>query len=127
MLVSIDPIRTLEETVSRQDVVGLLAVDSKFDWAREIPFHRDVWVLKFQFKPMRMIWVDVPQPSGYMQRKPIWYMVYVVTNTGKIMHPVQDVKLRLRNCSTRGNFTRCRRSIVRSASCPSLCWKGIST
>ena len=83
----------LDETVSRHDVVGLLAVDPKFDWAKEIPFHRDMWVLKFQFKPMRMIWVDVPQPSGYMQRKPIWYMVYVVTNTGKVMHPVEDVKL----------------------------------
>ena len=93
VLISIDPMRTLEETVSRHDVVGLLAVDSKFDWAKDIAFRHDVWVLKFQFKPMRMIWVDVPQPSGYMQRKLIWYMVYVVTNTGKVMHPVQDVKL----------------------------------
>ena len=93
VLVTIDPIRRLEETVSRHDVAGLLAVDSGFDWAKDIAFHHDVWVLKFQFKPMRMIWVDVPQPSGLMQRKPIWYMVYVVTNTGKVMHPVQDAKL----------------------------------
>jgi hypothetical protein len=93
VLISIDPMRTLEETVSRHDVVGLLAVDPKFDWAKDIAFHHDVWVLKFQFKPMRMIWVDIPQPSGFMQRKLIWYMVYVVTNTGKLMHPVQDVKL----------------------------------
>jgi hypothetical protein len=93
VLISIDPIRRLEEVVSRHDMVGLLAVDPKFDWAKDIDFHRDVWVLKFQFKPMRMIWVDVPQPSGFMQRKPIWYMVYVVTNTGKIMHPVQDQPL----------------------------------
>lgn len=94
VLISVDPMRTLEETVSWHDVVGLLAVDGQFDWAKEIDFRRDVWVLKFQFKPMRMIWVDVPQPSGYMQRKPIWYLVYVVTNTGKVMHPVQDVKLK---------------------------------
>ena len=60
---TIDPMRTLEETVSRHDVVGLLAVDPKFDWAKDIAFRRDVWVLEFQFKPMRMIWVDVPQPE----------------------------------------------------------------
>jgi hypothetical protein len=89
VLISIDPIRALAETVSWQDAVGLLAVDPKFDWAKEIAFRRDIWVLRFQFKPVRMMWVDVPQPSGYMQRKPIWYMVYVITNTGKIMHPVQ--------------------------------------
>ena len=123
---SIDPMRTLDETVSRHDVVGLLAVDPKFDWAKDIAFHRDVWVLKFQFKPMRMIWVDIPQPGGFMQRKLIWYMVYVVTNTGKIMHPVEDVNCPTRR-STRRNFTRCRRSIVRSASCPSSCWKATST
>lgn len=90
VLVTIDPMRKIEETVSRHDVVGLLAIDPKFDWARDIDFRRDVWVLKFQFKPMRMISVDVPQPSGYMQRKLIWYMVYVVTNTGKVMHPVRE-------------------------------------
>ena len=93
VLISIDPMRTLEETVSRHDLVGLLAIDPQFDWAKNVTFHHDVWVLKFQFKPMRIIWVDVPQTSGLMQRKPIWYMVYVVTNTGKVMHPVQDVKL----------------------------------
>ena len=42
---------------------------------------------------MRMIWVDIPQPDGFMQRKLIWYMVYSVTNPGKIMHPVEDVQL----------------------------------
>jgi len=89
VLISIDPIHKLEESVSRHDVVELLAVDPKFDWAKDIAFRRDIWVLQFQFKPMRIIWVDVPQSSGKMQRKPIWYMVYVVTNPGKIVHPVE--------------------------------------
>jgi hypothetical protein len=93
VLESVDPMRVLDESVSRHDVVELLAVDPKFDWAKDIAFHRDVWVLRFEFKPMRMIWVDIPQASGKMQRKLIWYMVYVVTNPGKIMHPVEDVKL----------------------------------
>jgi hypothetical protein len=93
VLISIDPMQKLEESVSRHDVVELLAVDPKFDWAKDIAFRHDVWVLKFQFKSMRIIWVDVPERSGKMQRKPIWYMVYVVTNVGKVLHPVQDVKL----------------------------------
>ena len=42
---------------------------------------------------MRMISVDIPQPDGFMQRKLIWYMVYSVTNPGKVMHPVDDVPL----------------------------------
>lgn len=93
VLHTIDPMRALEETVSRHDVVGLLAVDPQFDWAKDIAFRHDVWVLKFQFKPMRMIWVDVPQVGGNMERKLIWYMVYEVTNTGKLMHPVEDKAL----------------------------------
>lgn len=93
VLISVDPMRTLDESVSRHDVVELLAVDPKFDWAKDIAFRHDVWVLKFQFKPVRMIWVDVPQAGGNMERKLIWYMVYVVTNSGKVMHPVEDVDL----------------------------------
>jgi hypothetical protein len=99
VLQSVDPMRALGESVSRHDVVALLptdpklAADPKYDWVKDVPFHQDVWVLEFKFKPMRMIWVDVPQPSGMMQRKLIWYMVYSVTNSGKIMHPVEDVPL----------------------------------
>ena len=90
---SVDPMRVLGETVSRHDVVELLAIDPKFPGAKNVPFRHDVWVLDFKFKPVRMIWVDIPQPSGLMQRKLIWYMVYSVTNTGKILHPVEDVDL----------------------------------
>jgi hypothetical protein len=90
---TINPMQLAEETVSRHDLVELVAKDSKFTWAQDLELHRDVWVLTFQFKPIRMIWVDIPQPSGYMQRKPIWYMIYSVTNTGKTMHPVEEVDL----------------------------------
>ncbi len=79
--------REIDETVSRHDVVEILAVDPKLDWAKEIPFRREIWGLQFRYMPMRIIEVDLPQPSGRMQRKPIWYMVYSVTNAGKAMHP----------------------------------------
>ncbi len=86
---SVDPMSEVDETVSRHDVVELLAVDSKLDYAKGVPFRRDIWALQFNFKPVRIIYVDLPQPSGYMQRKQIWYLVFTVTNRGTTMHPVQ--------------------------------------
>jgi hypothetical protein len=71
-------------------VVELIAVDDKFDWAKDVPFRHDVWSLEFKFKPVRMMWVDVPDNRGQMSRKLIWYMVYSVTNPGNTMHPVEQ-------------------------------------
>jgi hypothetical protein len=88
VLQSVEPARQVEESFSRHDIVELLAVerpDVKFDWARDVSFRHDVWTLEFQFKPVRTIWVDIPQPNGSMQRKLIWYMVYSVTNK-----PIQE-------------------------------------
>jgi hypothetical protein len=75
-------------TVNRNDMVELLAADPKLEFAKEVPFRREIWALEFKFKPIRIIDVDLPQPSGQMQRKPIWYMLYSVTNTGKALQPV---------------------------------------
>lgn len=74
------PARQVEESYSRHDVVELLAVDAAFDWAREATFRRDIWNLRFEYKPVRMVWVDMPQSSGKVQRKAIHYLVYSVTN-----------------------------------------------
>jgi len=83
----VDPMRQIDETVSRHDVVELLAVNPNLEWAKRVPFRREIWALDFKFKPVRIIEVDLPQPSGLMQRKPIWYLVYSVTNSGKTMRP----------------------------------------
>jgi hypothetical protein len=85
---TVDPMRQVEETVSRHDLVEVLASDPKLDWAKGVPFRREIWALELRFKPMRMIYVDLPRPSGFMQRKQIWYLVYSVTNPGKTMRPV---------------------------------------
>jgi hypothetical protein len=97
VMITIEPDVDLGETVSRHDVVELLAVDKSYDWAKNIDFRHEVSALQFKFKPMRMISVDVPQPSGKMQRKLIWYMVYSVTNTGKILKPVKEAALSYEN------------------------------
>jgi len=60
--------------------------------ASEVIFRRDIWGLEFAFKPVRMIHVEVPQPTGGLEKKLIWYMVYRVTNYGEPLRrvPVKD-------------------------------------
>ena len=87
---TIEPQPQVAESYSRHDVVELLAVDPALDWSKDVPFRRDVWYLEFKFKPVRMIWVDIPQDSGKMRRELVWYMVYSVTNPGKALHPTED-------------------------------------
>ena len=86
---TVEPSQEAAETVSRHDIVELLAIDPSYTWAKDVAFRRDIWCLQLKFKPVRMIYVDIPQPSGQMRRKLIWYMVYSVTNTGKTLQPVQ--------------------------------------
>ncbi|MCU0961990.1 MAG: hypothetical protein MUF48_18000 [Pirellulaceae bacterium] len=58
-----------------------------FDRAQTVILRRAIWNLEFAFKPMRTIEVDVPQPSGRMQKKIIWYMVYRVRYLGNDLEP----------------------------------------
>lgn len=58
-----------------------------FERAKNITLRRTIWNLEFSFKPLRMIYVDIPQPSGKMQRKLVWYMVYRVRNMGNHIKP----------------------------------------
>ncbi len=46
--------------------------------AKGVRLPRNVWACEFNFKPMRMIEVDVPRPGEKFDRKMIWYMVYFV-------------------------------------------------
>lgn len=61
-----------------------------FERAKLNVLRRPVWNLEFAFKPLRMIAVDVPQPSGKMQRKSIWYLVYRVRYTGGDITPTES-------------------------------------
>ena len=60
------------------------------DRAQRVIFRRPVWCLEFAFKPLRMMEVDVPQASGKMQRKRIWYLVYRVKNNGYDLNPTGE-------------------------------------
>jgi hypothetical protein len=90
VLESVEPQRNLEETVSRHDLVEILAANSKLDWAKDLAFRRDVWFLDFHFKSPRFVEVDIPQRGGRLERRKIFYVVYCVTNPGKIAHPIPN-------------------------------------
>lgn len=94
-------VTTIPPSVDREDVISIHDVPeirsdvslkwepssttksrTLFEMGKDAVFVNDVWCLEFAFKPLRMIEVDVPQPTGRVQRKLIWYMVYRVRNTG---------------------------------------------
>jgi hypothetical protein len=60
-----------------------------FEQAGSAEFRRPVHCLELSFKPLRMIDVAVPQPSGRLQKKLIWYLVYRVQNRGVNLAPSQ--------------------------------------
>lgn len=74
--------RDEDETFSRHDLPELLAVIPDFDQAKEVRFTHDIWNLEFSFKPVRFLWTDVPDESGKVERKLIWYLVYRIRNPG---------------------------------------------
>lgn len=100
--VTIPPERHKEDTFSVHDMVDVLQGIPNLDWT---PKHspdsqtlkqmatgtifrsRMIWSLEFTFKPVRMIYVDVPQADGSMLKKLVWYMVYHVKNKGNHLVP----------------------------------------
>jgi hypothetical protein len=93
-----------EEATSVHDVVELIYNTANVRWkpkqypssrtlkemATATNFRRTIFGLELTFKTPRMIWVDVPQPSGKMQRKLIWYLLYRVKNPGGQLTTVEQ-------------------------------------
>lgn len=99
--VTIPPDRQEDDTFSTHDVIEIVKGVPNLKWtpkqspstrtlqemATQTVFRHKIWYLELTFKPVRMIWVDMPQETGKMQRKLVWYMVYRVKNTGKHYSP----------------------------------------
>ncbi len=60
------------------------------EMAQQVILRREVYCLEFSFKPLRQIYVDVPQPNNRMQRKLIWYMVFRVRYLGGDLRAAPD-------------------------------------
>jgi hypothetical protein len=61
------------------------------EMARQVTLRREIYCLEFSFKPLRMIYLDIPQPNGRMARKLIWYMVYRVRYRGGDLRPATEL------------------------------------
>lgn len=59
--------------------------DTAASRAQNIVLKRDIWGVEFAYLPLRMIEADVPQPTGKMQRKTIWYLVFRMSFDGQVM------------------------------------------
>lgn len=103
VLTTIPPDLNREDTVSVRDMVEIRANTklerepfsttksrTLFEMANSLHFRRDIWCLELSFKPLRMTYVDIPQTSGKMQRKLVWYLVYRIRNTGAGLVPQQQ-------------------------------------
>jgi hypothetical protein len=90
VLQDVMPARSADETIERRDVTELLYVDDTFEFAKNVAFRQDVWMLEIKYKPMRMVWADIPGPNARMQRKLIYYIIYQVTNPGKVLRSAQQ-------------------------------------
>ena len=90
-LVSVhDMIELRSDASLDREPAGMSKSRTLLEMAESVEFRRDVWCLELSFKPLRMLEVDIPQPSGKAQRKLIWYLVYRVRNTGKALSPQQQ-------------------------------------
>ena len=96
VLTTVAPNSEVEDTVSRHDLVEILAADPTFGErkqsagsspAKEATFRHDIWGLEFSFKPIRFIQVPTPDDEGNLVKKNVWYLVYRVKNTGFEMQP----------------------------------------
>ncbi len=60
------------------------------EMAQQVILRREVFCLEFSFKPLRTIYVDIPQPNGRLKRKLIWYLVYRVRYQGNDLRATSD-------------------------------------
>lgn len=91
------------DTLSRKQIAALVA-DPAVQWkpqfvaptqtlqslAEEVAYRREIWGLEFSFKPLRLLQVELPDQTGKLQPKLVWYMVYQVRNPGTTLVPTLD-------------------------------------
>jgi hypothetical protein len=102
VMTTVAPSLDADDTVSTHDVMELRA-NPALQWnpeylaapetlvgmADKTKFRRDVYCLEFSFKPLRIVEVDINSATGGSERKPVWYLLYRLRNTGKTLKPVE--------------------------------------
>lgn len=89
-----------DDTASKHDLLEI-ATDPALNWepkllsssrtlrakSKGVWYQRPIWQLDFEFKPLRMMTIDLPQAGGATSQQPIWYLVYRVRNSGEWLVP----------------------------------------
>lgn len=65
--------------------------DTLVEKGSNVVLRHPVYGFEIGFKPVRMIEVDIPQPSGKLQRKLIWYMLFSLRYEGGDLQPKAEV------------------------------------
>lgn len=60
------------------------------EMAKQVILRREIYGFELSFKPLRQIYIDIPQPNGRYKRKLIWYMVYRIRYLGGDLRPAAD-------------------------------------
>ena len=83
---TINPDIQFLETFTEKEIVELTAHGPEFDWAKlrfPTPKYQEetpTTCLEFQFKVLRIIETELPTSEGKIEKSPVLYMVYCVTN-----------------------------------------------
>jgi hypothetical protein len=60
---------------------------TSFQQSQNIILRREIGCLEFAFTPLTVKVIEVPQPSGKMQRKTVWYLPFRLRNLGNHYSP----------------------------------------
>ncbi|MCL2743920.1 MAG: hypothetical protein FWE67_08715 [Planctomycetaceae bacterium] len=114
-LITVPPDLDYSSAYNRADLTEVLATldevdpelkdDVRFNpemWAKDVRFFRDVWCLQFSFKPLRIIYVDIPNKEGTFTKKAVWYLLYNVKNPGPAEIEKESQKKRTININGSG-------------------------
>jgi hypothetical protein len=64
--------------------------ETLIEMGRNVTLRHPIWALEFSFKPMRTIEVTIPQKSGVIQKKLVWYLIYRLRYVGGDLLPELD-------------------------------------
>lgn len=83
---TVNPSIEFDETFDDKEIVELTSLGKEYDWAKlRFPTKNHAadnptTCLEFQFKVPRLIEVDIPTMDGKIEKTPVWYVIYCVTN-----------------------------------------------
>jgi hypothetical protein len=61
--------------------------ETLLEMGKRVTLRHPVWALEFAFKPVRMIEADLPNKSGRLERRLVWYLVYRIRYVGGDLIP----------------------------------------